>query len=489
MFRLGKKANHEGEAVLAEYVRKVLNGEKASESSVSDEKTKEQLKAFRKLMENEGLLNMAGNEGLKIVSSLSEFDIGIEYMAGFLTSYSNQLTELSESNYALVEEITSNVSSVHDNIEKTTSNIEDLLVDSHNLKEKNRSSVILLEEVNAYKNTVINDTNVLNEKIIELIKLSSEIHDIVNSVQSIAHQTNLLALNAAIEAARAGEAGKGFAVVADEIRKLADNTTKQLNGMRSFVDNIKSVADEGRESLTNTLESTNLMSDKIGEVSETVRVNATMLNNVSNYVDGISNTMKNIASLTDDINRAMDTSSEESGHILEVAQLVEEKSMEAANYSKTVKKIDADLSEVIAKVMRGLNGSKHNITNDEFIKVLDNAKIAHISWVKKLEDMVNSMQVSPIQTDSGKCSFGHFYNSIVLTNPKILEIWTRIDSVHERIHSLGKTVVDCIHAGNKEKCREYITTAKQLSSQIADYIDQVEAIVRTFPSSSQIHEH
>lgn len=359
MFGFKTKTNNASEAVLFDYIRRVLKDEKASEPVITDPETKKLYESFRKLLANEAILKKTGNESLKIVSSLSEFDVGIEHMANFLTSYSNQLSELSESNYALVEEITSNVSSVHDNIEKTASSLDELLENSHNLKEKNKSSVSLLEKVNQYKNTVITDTNVLNDKIIELIKLSEEIHDIVDSVQSIAHQTNLLALNAAIEAARAGEAGKGFAVVADEIRKLADNTTKQLNGMRSFVDNIKSVADEGRESLTNTLESTNLMSEKIEEVSETVRANASMLNNVSNHVDEISDTMKNISSLTDDINRAMDTSSEESGHILEVAHLVEEKSMEAANYSKTLKKIDADLSEVIANVMTGQNGSHH----------------------------------------------------------------------------------------------------------------------------------
>lgn len=489
MFSMKKKNNSRNDSVLAEFIISTLKGEKPTKPTIVDEESKKIYESFVKLMENEGLLHSTANESLKIVSSLSEFDVGIEYMSGFLTGYSNQLSELSESNYALVEEITSNVSSVHDNISKTTDNLEELLVDSHSLKEKNHTSIDLLEEVNQYKDTVITDTNILNEKIVELIKLSTEINDIVDSVQSIAHQTNLLALNAAIEAARAGEAGKGFAVVADEIRKLADNTTKQLNGMRSFVDNIKSVAAEGRQSLSTTLESTNIMSEKIEKVSETVKGNAKMLDGVSSYVDNISNTMKNISALTDDINSAMDTSSEQSGHILEVATLVEEKSMEASTYSRTIKEIDGALSEVIAKVMTGLNGSGHNITNEEFITVLDNAKTAHFNWVKKLEDMVKAMQVSPIQTDSGKCAFGHFYNSIILTNPKILEIWTRIEGIHEKIHGLGKIVIDAIHAGNKDKCDEQIVIAKQLSIQISDYIDQIEKIVKKYPSESQLHHH
>ena len=132
----------------------------------------------------------------------------------------------------------------------------------------------------------------------ELVNIIAHISSILSGIDTISLQTNLLALNASVEAARAGEAGRGFAVVAGEIRELAEETQKLTKDMGTFVENMKHASKKSVQSSTSTIQSLNIMADKIANVWE--------LNDVSKcHVSQINDSISSMASVSEEISSSM----------------------------------------------------------------------------------------------------------------------------------------------------------------------------------------
>lgn len=163
------------------------------------------------------------------------------------------------------------------------------------------------------------ETNILLQN---LEKLSIRIQGIIDTINGIAGQINLLALNASIEAARAGEHGRGFAVVAEEVRKLAEQTADESQGITTvvgeMVDNIqKSVKSmqigyqsvkEGVEKATHTdeafvsiVESVKAIFDDVNKIVEVTDDEISSSNLILSLIDRMSTNSEHNAKNSEEV--------------------------------------------------------------------------------------------------------------------------------------------------------------------------------------------
>ena len=169
----------------------------------------------------------------------------------------------------------------------------------------------------------------VEKNIRDMDESSQKISVILDTVEQISDQTNLLALNASIEAARSGEHGRGFAVVAEEIRKLADESAKSTEQIKSLITAIQDRSNEAVKSME--------FSKKIAEEQNLI-VNETgkIFKKLSDTIKTLAESIDTIEMLNSDMNLKKDSIVSMIGAIQESVEEISAVSQETSASSQEI---------------------------------------------------------------------------------------------------------------------------------------------------------
>ncbi len=192
----------------------------------------------------------------EIVGNVESAGREVSISSAQMSTNSAVLSQAAAEEADTVSQLNESLHSVHDQI--------------NNSAEKAAQARSMTEETVASMNEGSEKMSRMLDAMREINTTSSQIANIIKTIQDISFQTNILSLNASIEAARAGAAGKGFAVVAGQVGNLANKTAQAAKSTTGLIETSLKAVDHGTVIANETAEMLGMIVSKAGESATVV---------------------------------------------------------------------------------------------------------------------------------------------------------------------------------------------------------------------------
>ncbi len=281
----------------------------------------------------------------------------------------------------------------------------------------------------------LNEIDTVKGIMEEVTAETVKINELVNVIKAVADQTNLLSLNASIEAARAGEHGRGFAIVAGEIKKLAENTTEQVDVIRRIVEGLNAKIGKA--------------SGEIDRVVNTFSNSKTAIDEATGGIKEINVTMGNVeasfTSISANVDEQAATTQEMSAHL----QLINEKSVKLRSEADRTGQAFFDISQKVDGIrLKALNCCTGKVDSATMIEL---TITDHLMWKWRVYNMILGyiqLDVAAVGDHHG-CRLGKWIATLDQNDGRVKNVLTKIEQPHSEIHKTAKKAIQEYNNGNK----------------------------------------
>ncbi len=419
----------------------------------------------------------AFSNDIQAVMEISSLELTLKHHTDHMTTLSHNVADATSIISEAASESSAIAGQVNEQHEELTNTIIEASEETDNVHKAIESSQTELTTVKELSDQTIEVSKEMQADMNELLDVINHMNEVISGINAISSQTNLLALNASIEAARAGDAGRGFAVVADEIRSLAEETQKLTDKMGTFVAGIKTASEKTNTSTTQTIEVLNTMTEKIVAVWELNDKNQQHLAKVNDNISSLAAVSEEISSSMAEMEAQAERIEEQCIALKDDTHQMRDTIVEMEQVTAPIPGIEKTLDKA-ARIMGGMTKDPfYDLTNEEFAKYVESAINAHGAWLGKLKDMVDRRAILPLQQDSSKCGFGHFYYAITPKNPELLAIWKPMEEKHRKFHSFGSDAIKAIFNEDYAKADAIYADAEKYSEDLISDMKNLLAIL------------
>lgn len=233
--------------------------------------------------------------------------------------------------------------------------------------------------------------------------------------------------------------------------------------MEQFVETIKEASEKSVKSASKTVNSLGEMSEKINCVWD--------LNMESQqHVSKINDSIHSIASVSEKITNSM---TEMEKQLRTSTDFMNQVSFDLKKAVEPVVDIEKTLDSSVKQMGVMSEDAFFHLENSEFAKYVRNAITAHQTWLQNLKNMVDARTVTPLQLDSSKCGFGHFYYSMKPSFPQILPIWEALEMKHRKFHRYGATIIEALKNGSFFEAEQVYSEAAEYSKELIADLEQI----------------